>query len=176
MKKTLIAISLLAFTTAVLADQTTTSTVDTTSKAAANNNASPVQSINSYGSKQVANAPVVQVGGSIGSHLCEGAAAVSGGFFSWAAGGGISLTQKYCVFLNVGDFLQQSATMEEKAGDVELGKGLRQASYDLMAEIDPKVRAVLSRNKVVKGDAAVMSDQSGTVGLQPANYRVADSK
>lgn len=146
--------------------------VDTTSQAQASNQASPTQTLQQNGARQVANAPVVQVGGSIGTHLCEGGAGVSGGFFTWALGGGITLTQKYCVFMNVTDFLQQSATMEDKAGNVDLAANLRQSSYDLTAEIDPVVRAVLSRNHVLKGDAAVQSDQSGTVGLQPANYRV----
>jgi hypothetical protein len=147
-------------------------TVSSDSQAAAQNTASPTQTLQQNGARAVANAPVVQVGGSIGTHLCEGGAGVSGGFFTWALGGGITLTQKYCVFMNVTDFLQQSATMEDKAGNADLAASLRQSSYDLTAEIDPVVRAVLSRNHVLKGDAAVQSDASGTVGLQPASLRV----
>lgn len=170
MKKTLFAIALFAAGTAHA--QTVTSDTSTSSQAASQAVNQPVQSISSYGARVVANAPSVSVGGSIGSHVCEGSAGLSGGWFTGAIGGAITFSRQSCVFLNVGDFMQQSAAMEEKFGRPFVAAELRDASYELLAEIDPKIRAVLSRNGILRGQAAVQSGASGTIGLQPQNYRV----
>jgi hypothetical protein len=169
MNKTLLILALLAAPAAFAQSSNTTGATSSASTQAVNQ---PVQEIASYGSRMVGNAPSMAVGGSIGSHVCEASAGMSGGWFTGAAGGVFTYSRESCVFLNVGDFFQQSATMEDKSGRPAVAAGLRDASYELMAEIDPKIRAVLSRNKVVHGQAAVASDPSGTVGLQPQNYRV----
>lgn len=192
-----------------------TNTVGTSSSAQTSAVNTPVQSINSYGAGSIhttGQAPSVGVGGSIGSHTCEAGVGGSAGWFGGSGGIAFSFDRQSCVFLNVGDFFQQSATMEDKSyqfyltlyqdtvtrhlaalpagkqGDFtspeelellarakihqDAADGLRQASYELMAEISPKVRGVLSRAGVLHGQAAVQSDQSGTVGLQPASTRI----
>lgn len=152
-----------------------TNTVGTSSSAQTSAINTPVQSINSYGAGSIhttGQAPSIGVGGSIGTHVCEAGVGGSGGWFGGSAGIAFSFSRESCVFLNVGDFLQQSATMEEKANHGDTANALRQASYELMAEISPKVRGVLSRAGVIHGQAAVQSDQSGTVGLQPASTRI----
>ncbi len=172
MKTTLAILALLVAGGAHAQAVSGTNSSDNSSQAAANNNASPTQVIQSYGSKYVGNAPSMAVGGSIGSHVCEASVGASGGWFSGAAGAVFTYSRESCVFLNVGDFLQQSAHMEEASGRKDEAQELRDSSYELMAEISPKIRAILSRNKLLKGQAAVQSDKSGTVGLQAANYRV----
>jgi hypothetical protein len=172
MKKIAFAAALLIASQAYAGSLTSTNTDSTNSAATAQNQASPTQVLEQVGTRQVGNAPALAVGGSIGSHICEASAGGSGGWFSGSAGIVITYSRQSCVFLNVYDGLQQAAANEDKDGYAQQADNLRDASYELLAEIDPKVRAVLSRNHVIHGQAAVQSDDSGTVGLQPQNYRV----
>jgi hypothetical protein len=173
-KKILIGVLLAPLAMPIYAENivTSTTTTATSSNAQASNQASPYQSINSYGQRQAAPAPELAVGGSIGTHLCETAGGVSGGWLTGDAGVIIPVSKQYCVYLNVSDFLQQSATMEEKAGNKTMAENLRYASYDLVSQIDATIKGVLSRDNVLKPEQAVQSDKSGTVGLQPSNYVV----
>jgi hypothetical protein len=178
MKKIIAAAVVAAVASTAFAEGTLTSTntVGTQSGAASTNTVQPVQSLslNSYGSRQVANAPELAVGGSIGTHLCETQGGISGGWMTGDAGVIIPVSKQYCVYMNVMDELQQSAVNEQKDGRPEVADELRDASYELLSHVDATVKAVMSRHHLVRGDAAAQADASGTEGLQPKAYAVAD--
>jgi hypothetical protein len=179
MKKIVIAAALLAMAgSPAFAEGTfdNTNTVGSRSGASSSNTVQPVQSLSltSNGSRQPANAPELAVGGSIGTHLCETQGGISGGWMTGDAGVIIPVSKQYCVYMNVVDELQQAAVNEGKDGRPETATALRDASYELLSHVDATVKAVLSKHSLVKGDAAAQSDASGTAGLQPKTYAVAD--
>ena len=131
-----------------------TNTVGTQSGATAQNQASPVQSINSYGARQPAMGPELAVGGSIGTHLCETSGGISGGWMTGDAGVIIPISRQYCVYLNVYDALQQAAVNEGKDGHPDRAQAVRDASYDLLAHIDSTVKGILQAHGVVPDEVA----------------------
>lgn len=128
--------------------------------------------VNSYGSDSVKTtgvAPSVGFSSSFSADYCAGTVGASGGWLGGALGGGIPFDKESCVMLRTYERLQQGAASESRE---QVKLDLKDASYAVLAEISPKIRAVLSRHHVLHGQDAVESDDSGTVGLQAANYRV----
>lgn len=128
--------------------------------------------ISSYGAdsvKTTGNAPALGFGVSFSSDNCASTAGVSAGWLGGSAGVGVPVDHESCLMLRTYERLQQGAASEP---DHEMRRNLKDASYEVLAEISPKIRGILSRRGVIHGQAAVQYDASGTTGLQPANYRV----
>jgi hypothetical protein len=128
--------------------------------------------VNSYGADSVKTtgvAPSVGFSSSFSADYCAGTVGASSGWLGGSFGGGVPVDKESCVMLRTYERLQQGAASETRE---EVRLNLKDASYAVLAEISPKIRAVLSRHHVLHGQDAVQSDDSGTVGLQAANYRV----
>lgn len=146
--------------------------------------------INSTGAdsvKTVGNAPSLGVSSSFSSNYCGGSGGISGGWLGGALGGTVPiLDEQHCGNRQNYQMLQSAAAredriVEEKHPDgtkstYNLKSELMDASYEALAEISPEMRGILSRRHLVHGQAAVAYDQSGTVGMQPANYRVEEAQ
>lgn len=134
--------------------------------------------------KTVGNAPALGFGVSFSADNCASTAGLSGGIMGGSLGGALPVDKDSCVMLRTFERLQQGAASE--AADrtttyiddhgieqtTTVRAALKDASYEVLAEISPKIRGILSRRGVVHGQAAVAYDPSGTTGVQPANYRV----
>lgn len=131
--------------------------------------------ISSYGAdsvRTVGSAPAIGFAGSFSSDYCAGTVGASGGWMGGSFGGGVPVDKESCVDLRVYERLQQGAASET---DLPTRRNLRDASYEVLAEISPKIRGILSRRGVIHGQAAVSYDPSGTEGMQPAAYRIEDA-
>lgn len=130
--------------------------------------------ISSYGAdsiKTTGNAPSLAFGVSFSGDNCYSTAGASAGWLGGAFGVGVPIEGQSCTFLRTYERLQQGAASE---ADPAMKRNLKDASYEVLAEISPKIRGILSRRGVIHGQAAVAYDQSGTEGMQPASTRVED--
>lgn len=175
MKKFIVAIALAIVSAGAFADPTVGASAGQNQNSAATS-AAVIQpgavAISSYGADQVktvGNAPALGFGVSFSTDNCYSTAGASGGWLGGALGFGVPIEGMSCTFLRVYERLQQGAASET---DPEMKRDLKDASYEVLAEVNPKIRAILSRRGVIHGQAAVAFDQSGTYGMQPANYRV----
>lgn len=159
--------------TSATAGQTQTATG--TSVASVSPNTGNGNQVTSYGAdsvKTVGNAPGIGFAGSFSSDYCAGTVGASGGWLGGAIGGGVPVDKESCVDLRVYERLQQGAASET---DNTVRRNLRDASYEVLAEISPAIRGILSRRGVIHGQAAVSYDASGTQGMQPAAYRIEEA-
>jgi hypothetical protein len=106
--------------------------------------------------------------GSFSSDYCGGTAGVAVGGPGFSVSGGAPKFDDTCRFLRTFERVQQAA-----ASDPGNAAELRAAALEILAEVDPKVRIILTRHRLVKGDAMAQIDPSGTVGEQPPSLRVA---
>ena len=156
--------------------QSQTATGTSTATVAPNTGNGNAVAINTYGAnsvKTVGNAPGIAFSGSFSGDFCAGTVGASGGWLGGSIGGGVPVDKDSCVDLRVYERLQQGAASET---DPDLRRDLKDASYEVLAEISPKIRGILSRRGVIHGQAAVSYDASGTQGMQPANYRVEEAQ
>lgn len=159
----------------------------------ATNSAASIQSgavdINStsYGAERLRTsqqAPSIGFNSSFSPDNCASIVGGSVGTFGFGGGAGVAVDKDSCVMLRTYERLQQGAASE--AADrtttyvddngvtqtVSMRAALKDSAYEVLAEISPKVRGILSRRGVIHGQAAVAYDKSGTTGLQPASTRV----
>ena len=120
--------------------------------------------INSYGAdsvRTVGNAPSMAFGSSLSPDLCEGSGGIGGGWLGGALSLGATFSKDYCVDLRTFERLQQGAASESRL-DVKLA--LKDASYEVLADISPKVRAALVKHGVIKDETQV-ADQNATLAI-----------
>lgn len=154
------------------ADTTSTVTGQNQSQAASTNVVQPAQIINTYGASSVKTseqAPSQSFSSSFSPDSCASGAGGSLGTFNVGLGLTVPISPGYCVDLRVFERLQQAAAAENRA---DVKNNARDASFGVLAEISPTIRAILSEHHLLSGNDAVLSDQSGTVGLQPASTRI----
>lgn len=172
MKRFIFAASLMLPAALSFAQSTSTVTGQNQSQAASTNVVQPAQIMNSYGANSVKTsqqAPSQSFSSSFSPDSCASGAGGSVGTFNVGLGLTVPISPGYCVDLRTFERLNQAASAEDR---IEVRHNLRDASYAVLAEISPTVRAILSEHHVLTGNDAVLSDQSGTVGLQPASTRI----
>jgi hypothetical protein len=155
-----------------------TSAASTASTAGANNagnaqqitfnNAGDQHYSGSYTARTTGQAVVSGFAGSFSSDYCGGTAGIAVGGPGFSVSGGAPKFDDTCRFLRTFERVQQAA-----ASDPANAAELRAAALEILAEVDPKVRIILTRHKLVKGEAMAQIDPSGTVGEQPPSLRVA---
>jgi hypothetical protein len=118
--------------------------------------------------KTTGQAVVSGFAGSFSSDYCGGTAGLAVGGPGFSVSGGAPKMDDTCRFLRTFERIQQAA-----ASDPANVAELHSAALDVLAEIDPKVRIILTRHHLLKGEAMAQIDPSGTVGEQPASLRVA---
>lgn len=171
----LVSLGAQAQTVGATAGQNQTATGTSTATVAPNTGNGNMVAMNSYGAdsvKTVGNAPALGFGVSFSSDNCASTAGVSGGWLGGSLGVAAAFDKESCVDLRTYERLQQGAASET---DPDMKRNLKDASYEVLAEISPAIRGILSRRGVIHGQAAVAFDQSGTQGMQPANYRVEEA-
>lgn len=114
-------------------------------------------------------APSQSFSSSFSPDSCASGAGASVGTFPVALGGSVPWSPNYCIDLRVFERLQQAAAAENRP---DVKNNARDASFGVLAEISPTIRAILSEHHLLTGNDAVLSDQSGTVGLKPASTRI----
>jgi hypothetical protein len=105
--------------------------------------------------------------GSFSSDYCGGTAGLAVGGPGFSVSGGAPKMDDTCRFLRTFERIQQAA-----ASDPTNAAELHSAALDVLAEIDPKVRVILTRHHLLKGEAMAQIDPSGTVGEQPPSLRL----
>lgn len=119
--------------------------------------------------KSTGQAVVSGFAGSFSSDYCGGTAGVAVGGPGFSVSGGAPKFDDTCRFLRTFERVQQAA-----ASDPAHAAELRSAALEILAEVDPKVRIILTRHGLVTGAAMAQIDPSGTVGEQPPSLRVAN--
>lgn len=165
MKTTFIAITLLcaAVTAHAQVSGNAISTSTTTSTAGATN-AGNAQSLTlqSYapGSQTIrstGNAVVSGFAGSFSGDYCGGTAGVAVGAPGFAISGGMPKIDESCVMLRTFERVEQAA-----AADPTNARELRGAALDILAEIDPKIRAIFEkRGLVARPDMTTTTNTTG---------------
>ena len=175
MKTIFAAIALCAAATAHAQVSSNTTSLATTASTAGATNAGNAQNQTpqrfapgSQTIRSTGNAVISGFAGSFSSDYCGGTAGIAVGGPGFAVSGGMPKIDQSCVMLRTFERVQQAA-----AADPSNARELRSAALDILAEIDPKVREIFVRHGLVTGAPAAHADASGTVGEQPANYRIA---
>lgn len=172
MKHFILAATLMLPAALSFAQSTSTVTGQNQSQAASTNVVQPAQIMNSYGASSVKTsqqAPSESFSSSFSPDSCASGAGGSVGTFNIGFGLAVPISPGYCVDLRVFERLQQAAAAENRP---DVKNNARDASFGVLAEISPTIRAILSEHHLLSGNDAVLSDQSGTVGLQPASTRI----
>lgn len=115
-------------------------------------------------------APSLSFSSSFSPDSCANGAGGSVGTFPVAVGINIPVSPAYCVKLRVYERLQQGAAVE-KRGDV--ADELRDASYEVLGQIDADVQAVLVKHMVI---ADPKQEQRTAASNKPQVYAVAQTK
>lgn len=168
MKTTFIAliVSLFAASTAMAQVSGNAQNTSTTASTAGATNAGNAQNLalNSYapGSQTIrttGNAVVSGFAGSFSSDYCGGTMGGSVGAPGVALAFGGPKIDQSCVMLRTFERVQQAAV-----ADPVNARELRNAALDIMAEIDPKIRAIFVKRHLIEGDpmaAAITTNSSG---------------
>lgn len=117
--------------------------------------------------KSTGQAVVSGFAGSFSSDYCGGTAGLAVGGPGFSVSGGAPKMDDTCRFLRTFERIQQAA-----ASDPVNAAELHSAALDVLAEIDPKVRIILTRHHLLKGEAMAQIDPSGAVGEQPPSLRM----
>lgn len=174
-KHTLISIVItgFAFMPCVVSAQTSNSSAASTASSGALNNAGNSQAIvfNSSGSsgvnysggysvKSTGAAVLPGFSGSFSSDYCGATAGVAGGGMGFAFSAGGPIVDQSCVMLRTFERSMQAAAAIQPV-DAATSRELRAASLEILAEINPKVRAIFEkRNLVPKAEVLVTGNQA----------------
>jgi hypothetical protein len=171
MKRFILAASLMLPASLVFAQATVSGQNSSTAVTAATiaPGAVAITSIGAGSVKTSEQAPSQSFSSSFSPDSCASGAGGSLGTFNVGLGLTLQISPGYCVDLRVFERLQQAAAAESRP---DVKNNARDASFGVLAEISPTIRAIRSEHHLLSGNDAVLSDQSGTVGLQPASTRI----
>ncbi|MDR5756987.1 hypothetical protein [Caballeronia sp. LZ035] len=184
MKTTLIAlIALFAASTAMAQVSSTSSNTSSTASTAGATNAGNAQQITfnspnkveysgSYTARTTGNAVLPGFAGSFSGDYCGGTAGLAVGGPGFAVSGGAPKIDESCVMLRTFERVQQAA-----ASDPDNAKELRSAALDILASIDPKIRAIFLKHKLLKGETETTTTNADGQQVyavsQPESTRIA---
>ena len=163
---------LLAFGSSMASAQTSTSSAASTATSGALNNAGNIQGITfnstgasginysgSYSVKSTGAAVLPGFSGSFSSDYCGATAGVAGGGMGFAFSAGAPVIDQSCVMLRTFERSMQAAAAMQQV-DPAVSRELRNASLEILAEINPKIRAIFQkRNLVPKDELALRESQ-----------------
>lgn len=150
--------------------QTSNATASSSATSGALNNAGNTQGITfnstgssglnysgSYSVKSTGTAVLPGFSGSFSSDYCGATAGVAGGGMGFAFSAGAPIIDQACVMLRTFERSMQAAAAIQPV-DATTSKELRSASLEILAEINPKVRAIFEkRNLIPKVEVPVVA-------------------
>ena len=141
--------------------QTSNSTASSSATSGALNNAGNTQGITfnstgssglnysgSYSVKSTGAAVLPGFSGSFSSDYCGATAGVAGGGMGFAFSAGAPIIDQACVMLRTFERSMQAAAAIQPV-DASTSKELRSASLEILAEINPKVRAIFEKRNLI---------------------------
>ncbi|WP_244828923.1 hypothetical protein [Caballeronia sp. TF1N1] len=111
------------------------------------NSPNKVEYSGSYTARTTGNAVLPGFAGSFSGDYCGGTAGLAAGGPGFAVSVGAPKIDEACVMLRTFERVQQAAV-----SDPENAKELRSAALDILASIDPKVRSIFLKHKLLKGE------------------------
>lgn len=163
----LLLMSLLFPLSVMAADSNSTSSAVTGSNAAAQN-AGNAQSI-TFTSPETStvrttgNAALPGFSGSFSSDYCGSTAGIAGGGVGFAISAGAPKIDNTCVMLRVFERTQQAASSLDRVDSVQ-AQLLRNASLEVLAETDPKVKEIFQKRNLIPTDVSTQRE-SATVSM-----------
>lgn len=170
-----LALVALGFFHAPLMAQTSTSSAASNATSGALNNAGNSQAIvfnsggssgvnysGSYTVKSTGAAVLPGFSGSFSSDYCGATAGVAGGGLGFAFSAGAPIIDQTCVMLRTFERSMQAAAAIQPV-DPNTSRELRAASLELLAEINPKVRAIFQKRNLIPKDEVAIPERAAFV-------------
>ena len=106
----------------------------------------------SYSAKTTGAAVLPGFSGSFSSDYCGATAGAAAGGLGFSLSFGVPKIDPSCVLLRAYERTMQAAS---SATDGELSLTIRSAALEILAEVDPKVKAIFARKKLIEAQAEV---------------------